>query len=337
MAAVNSVAQGCTASARLRVTRNTGVQARRPVQCAAKASRDVSRPQAGERTAQALAAAFAAAQLMLTGPAFAAESGVQPIQSPEGSGTEFTTGDQTRSDIPVANMPPGKSISNLGQAAGDRVSETRGGGQLPGQGAFDVGKKLSSGADKAAQGAKAATPKLGDLSEGLPGSNVSRSDSPSGPKPGNPGQVNAGNLGGGSNPLDKLSGSVSKAGDKISSVAPLTFNPKEDAKKAANAVKRNAPGVIMGDLSDSDLRGSQTTGAEKGATRTNIPGLGEIKGPSPKSDAFAGGNRADFSPLNPLSGAGDVKSAVGKAASNAADKAGSAGDAVKNLSRNALE
>lgn len=209
------------------------------------------------KAAQALAAALAAAQLAVAGPVFADEppqSGVQPIQSPEGSGTEFTTGDVTRSDIPVANMPPGKSPSNLGQAAGARASEERGGGLLPGQGQFDI--------------------------------------------------------------RDKVSGSVGKA---------------------ASAISKAAPGVALGDLSDSDLRGSQTVGAKSGAVRTDMPGLGEVRGPSPKSDAYAGGDRADFSALNPLNAVGDVKDSVGKAAGQAADKAASASGAVKNLSQNALE
>ena len=51
---------------------------------------------------------------------------------------------------------------------------------------------------------------------------------------------------------------------------------QEDVKKAANAIKRNTPGVALGDLSDSDLRGSQTVGAKSGAVRTNMPGLGEV-------------------------------------------------------------
>ena len=36
----------------------------------------------------------------------------------------------------------------------------------------------------------------------------------------------------------------------------------------------------------------------------------QVRGPSPKSDAFAGGDRADFSPLNPLNAVGDVKDSV---------------------------
>eukprot|EP00891_Asterochloris_glomerata_P005372 jgi/Astpho2/5372/fgenesh1_pg.00075_%23_44_t len=99
------------------------------------------------------------------------------------------------------------------------------------------------------------------------------------------------------------------------------FRPQTVSRKAAGArlvVRAYQAGPVF-ELADIGKTGgenpvplvNEATGNKEGATRDNIPGLGDIKGPRPKSEAFSGSNSVDVPSIpNPFAKADEAKDAA---------------------------
>eukprot|EP00891_Asterochloris_glomerata_P009432 jgi/Astpho2/9432/Aster-01692 len=201
----------------------------------------------------------------------------------------------------LAGLPDGDAIRDQlpkGGNPAEKVKEQVGKVADPG----DVAAKAGSAASKAKSSVKqeangAGGNPLGDLSGGLPGSDVTRGDLPDGPKPGQAlKNLPSGSAG------SQVSSQVGKAASKGSSVA-------DKAGSAAKDIKGKNP---FGDLSGG-LPGSSVT-------KDDLP-----NGPKPGAA------------VKDLPGSPDLSGQVGKAADKAAGAADQAKSLGKEATRKGLE